>query len=116
MSCNTTIMQERRERAKNLEELEQKVSFLQVNANKVEKVILTVLNSECQESLGAEKESVELALANAILPDSSRFPLRSEELVGFSFHSLWSQVETGFFSSSWQAGEKKRKGNKSKGS
>ena len=28
-------MQERRERAKNLEELEQKVSFLQVNANKV---------------------------------------------------------------------------------
>ena len=71
-------MQERRERAKNLEELEQKVSFLQVNANIIEKVILTVLNSECQESLGAEKESVELALANAasaILPASSRFPL-----------------------------------------
>ena len=45
------------------------------SAGEVEKVILTVLNSECQESLGAEKESVELALASAILPDSSRFPL-----------------------------------------
>lgn len=60
------MKQERRERAKNLEELEQKVSFL-------------------QESLGKEKESVELALANAasvILPDSARCKQGSSATVG----------------------------------